>query len=153
VEDRAKVAAGTVDPELALIDPTVSWLKTEGPADMAEIIPMHWCDRSVTVTDADGKEKVIESKRIRRITGVGGGDHVVKQLVYDDTDAFPGNPARWVMNMDGPGRLDDGALLAVRFKGRSDSCTLKAATVHDVILSEQVKHASCAAVRPCDQVR
>lgn len=149
-EDREKVPGGTVDPNLALINPEKSWLKLAGRDEMLEVKARHWCSDSLTLQGENDRYEAVNLRNVRRITGRGTSSYIMRELTEDDTLGS----TILALDVKGPGQVDQvksqEAVAAVEIDERG-SCKLRLGDIQDLILrSELPEHkmpvSSCAKI-------
>lgn len=100
----SKIAAGVVDPFLALLDPTRHWLKQGGTWQSVKIRAVN--PKLVQFVDDDGAHSQIASLALRRIVTMPNG----AQVAYIN-DAIEHNTPLGTVQRIGPTRVDDAATL------------------------------------------
>lgn len=149
-DDREKVPGGTVDPELALINPEKSWLKLAGREEMLEVKAFrHWCSRSLTLQQENDQDEAVALRKVRRITGSGPSSYIMRELTEDDTLGS----TILALNVKGPGQADGQEAVAAVELDERGPCKLRLGDIQDLILQSELpgqkKDSACAKIREC----
>lgn len=146
-DDLKKIAAGVVDPEVALLDPGKNWIKATGSETYAEIPKTddidHWCQTSLKLIDWRGDMKPIASKNMLRMVRMKNpkfGAGAKAWVVFSDKPDTPGAIDRF-----DPRTFDDTAKENVPLIAMADGTYLRAKDFDDLILSHAVRSGQCPA--------
>jgi hypothetical protein len=134
-EDQHKVPGGTIDPNLALINPETSWLKVAGQDGMVEIKSFkHWCTPALVLTPENGRDDAVALSQVQRITSY-GSSYVLRSIVEKDIFTSTG----FDLDVVGPGIAGDSgqAIAAVEIDGKGP-CKLQLGDIQDLILKSEV---------------
>jgi subtilisin family serine protease len=143
--DLAKVAAGVVDPEVALLDPSKTWIRMAGEDDYQEMSGDadvdHWCLTNWTMIDGQLRSLTNSSKNILRMTRIANPNSAEDTRSWVIYALVPGRKSE-VIRFD-PRNFQDPNAESQPLLARADGTFLHPKDFDDLVLAHTLRIGTC----------
>lgn len=139
--DIERVDGGVVDPDVAMLAPTETWLKLQG-SKIEQVEFQNWCGASLQV---EGADSIVDLRNAARITSVVSGGHVVTTVQRSAEDQS------YLVKRYGPGSLQPGTDFLAAVSRNGSACGVRANDVDDLLLraNDPGNVGTCQAIPSC----